>query len=141
MIAVDESVLIAAHRAEHPHHERAYTRLCEIATGTAPWCLPVFCVAEFVRVVTHPRVFSPPSDLSVAADFLARLLSSPTVRLLAPGASYWGHLRRALMQADARGNLAYEAQIAAVCAEHGATRLVTADRDFARFASLTPEFL
>jgi predicted nucleic acid-binding protein len=35
-----------------------------------------------------------------------------------------------------RGNLAFDAQIAAVCHEHGIDQLLTADRDFARFAQL-----
>jgi predicted nucleic acid-binding protein len=26
----------------------------------AAWAIPVFCVGEFLRVVTHPRVVSPP---------------------------------------------------------------------------------
>jgi len=46
--------------------------------------------------------------------------------------SFSQHLR----EADARGNLAFDAQIAAVCVEHRVTALLTADRDFARFAKL-----
>jgi predicted nucleic acid-binding protein len=38
---------------------------------------------------------------------------------------------------DARGNLAFDAQIAAVCLEHGARELITLDRDFARFPQLS----
>ncbi|MGH8609278.1 MAG: hypothetical protein ACREX9_18255 [Gammaproteobacteria bacterium] len=41
-----------------------------------------------------------------------------------------------MREADARGNLAFDAQIAAVCAEHRVTALLTADRDFARFSRL-----
>jgi predicted nucleic acid-binding protein len=40
--------------------------------------------------------------------------------------------------AAVRGNLAFDAQIAAVCFEHGVHELVTSDRDFARFSSLRP---
>jgi len=38
--------------------------------------------------------------------------------------------------ADARGNLAFDAQIAAVCRENGATRMLTLDRDFTRFPGI-----
>ena len=38
--------------------------------------------------------------------------------------------------ADARGNLAFDAQIAAVCVEHGAVSLLTLDRDFSRFPAI-----
>ena len=139
MIAVDSNVLIAAHRGEHPLHERALARLVEVGEGEAPWALPVFCLAEFLRVVTHPRVFTPPSSLDVALTFLDRLLESPAVRLLSPGTRFWSHLRSVTVAADAIGNLAFDAQIAAVCREHGADRLITADRDFARFPDLRLE--
>jgi hypothetical protein len=45
--------------------------------------------------------------------------------------------RAAVLSADARGNLVFDAQIAAVCLEHGASNLLTLDRDFARFPGIT----
>jgi toxin-antitoxin system PIN domain toxin len=141
VIAVDSNVLVAAHRQEHTAHRKALTRLQEIAEGEAPWGLPIFCVPEFLRVVTHPRVFSPPSDLAVASSFVDRLLESPSLRLLLPGDRFWACLRAALELADARGNLVFDAQIAALCEEHGVRDLVTGDRDFSRFTNLRPEFL
>jgi predicted nucleic acid-binding protein len=41
-------------------------------------------------------------------------------------------------EAKARGNLAFDAQIAAVCVEHGARDVWTFDRDFSRFPELRP---
>jgi len=38
--------------------------------------------------------------------------------------------------ADARANLAFDAQIAALCAEHGTSSLLTFDRDSSRFGNL-----
>ena len=99
--------------------------------------MPVYCLAEFLRVVTHPRVFIPPTELAVGLDFLERLLASPTVRLLLPGERFWTCFRQSCEQADARGNLAFDAQIAAVCAESGAGVLLTEDRDFSRFTGLS----
>jgi predicted nucleic acid-binding protein len=40
-----------------------------------------------------------------------------------------------------RGNLAFDAQIVASCIEHGVRELITADRDFSRFAAISPQFL
>jgi predicted nucleic acid-binding protein len=37
-----------------------------------------------------------------------------------------------------RGNLALDAQIAAVCREHGLAEILTEDRDFARFDGVVP---
>ena len=141
MISVDSNVLIAAHRNEHNLHAIAYDRLIEIAEGDAPWGLPVFCIPEFLRVVTHARVFSPPTSLPLALAFIDRLLDSPSIRLLVPSDGFWSSLRAVTEDSDARGNLVFDAQIAAVCQEHGAIDLITADRDFSRFPQIRPEFL
>lgn len=141
MIAVDTNVLIYAHRQETVHHSRALQQLKSLAEGDAPWGLPIFCIAEFTRIVTHLRVFTPPSDLRVALDFIDRLLESPSIRLLLPGQDYPSTFRRLCEAAKVRGNLAFDAQIAAVCVEHGARELITADRDFARFEALAPQLL
>ena len=141
MIALDSNVLIAAHRREHPLHSRAMSRILQIAEGDLPWCLPVFCLAEFLRVLTHPRVFTPPTSLEVVLAFIDGLLESPTIRVLFPGDQFWYHLRSKAINGDARGNLIFDAQIAALCQEFGAMDLVTADRDFTRFGGLRPDFL
>lgn len=98
-----------------------------------PWGLPVFCVGEFVRAVTHPRVLAPPSTLDDALEALRGLVASPTCRVLSPGNRWPALFERALRAGDARGNLAFDAQIVATCLEHGASRLFMRDRDFARF--------
>lgn len=141
MIAVDTNVLIYAHRRETEHHMRALERLRALAEGDSPWGLPVFCIAEFVRIATHLRVFTPPSELRIALDFVDRLLASPSARLLVPGHNYAATFRRVCEAAAVRGNLAFDAQIVAVCLEHGARELVTADRDFARFEAMRPQLL
>lgn len=136
MIAVDTNILIYAHRRESAHHPAALERITAIAESDTPWALPVFCLAEFVRVVTHLRVFDPPSTLSQALDFLGELVKSPSVRLLNPTVGFATAFHEACTAGRVRGNLAFDAQIAAVCREHGIDELLTADRDFARFPSL-----
>ncbi len=139
MIAVDTNVLIYAHREELPRHERALARLRELAEGDAAWGLPVFCLGEFVRVVTHPAVFSPPSTLEDAVEALDGLLGSPSLVVLSPGARYWPLVREALTEARATGTLAFDAQIVALCRESGARALLTEDRDFRRFTDFSLE--
>jgi toxin-antitoxin system PIN domain toxin len=136
MIAVDTNVLVYAHRAESSRHQRARTWLGFLAEGEAPWAIPVFCLGEFVRVATHRRVFDPPSTLPQAIDAVDAILESPSVRLLAPSSVHWPLLRAALAAGDATGNLVFDAQIAALCREHGIERILTEDRDFARFPFL-----
>jgi len=136
LIAVDTNVLVYAHRESSDHHAAAAAWLRHLAEGAVPWGLPVFVLGEFVRVVTHRRIFAAPSSLEAALDFLDALLESPTARLLAPGARFPELFAGQLRSAAARGNLVFDAQIAAVCAEGGAPRLLTGDRDFHRFPGI-----
>lgn len=136
MIAVDTNVLVYAHREELPQHKRARARLVELAEGHDRWGIPVFCLGEFLRVVTHPRLFAPPFTVDEATDALARVLDSPSLVVLIPGERYWPLLQETMRQGRAIGNLAYDAQIAALCREAGVRALLTEDRDFDRFHDL-----
>jgi toxin-antitoxin system PIN domain toxin len=136
VIAVDTNILVYAHREELPQHAAALGRLTALAEGEVPWAIPVFCLGEFVRVVTHPRLFDPPHTIDEACAALGRVLESPSVRVLNPGDFFWPMLAEALRAADATGNLAFDAQIAALCREGGVSELLTEDRDFDRFPEL-----
>lgn len=136
MIAVDTNILVYAHRTEAPKHDLARKWLLHLAEGDIPWALPVFSLGEFVRVVTHRSIFTPPSTLEQAIAALENLLESPSIRLLNPGPDYFRHLFNLLRSAEASGNLTFDAQIAALCREHGVDTLLTEDRDFKRFHGL-----
>jgi uncharacterized protein len=94
-------------------------------------------VGEFIRVVTHPsgplRRPTPPAQ---AIDALDALLASPSVRVLYPGRRYLPLLRGLVRDGHAKGNLVFDAQIGAVCLEHGATTIFTNDMDFRRFPGM-----
>ncbi len=141
MIAVDTNILVYAHREELPQHAAARARLTALAEGDAPWAIPVFCLGEFLRVVTHPRLFDSPHTIDEACAALDRVLESPNVRVLHPGDRYWPLLAEAVRAADAAGNLVFDAQMAAVCRESGVSALLTEDRDFDRFPHLRTQRL
>lgn len=136
MIAVDTNILVYARRAEMPLHRAAMAQLVALAEGEAPWALPVPCAVEFFRVVTHDRIFQPPTTPRAALAFVSALLESPTVRFIGGAPRFWSLFGALVEEGGIRGNLAFDAQIAAVCIEHGATEIVTEDRDFKRFAGI-----
>ncbi len=141
MIAVDTNVLIYAHRRGTDLNAVATAELVRLAEGTEPWALPVFCLIEFMRVVTHRRVFNPPSTVPQAMDFINGIVAAPTCHVALPGAGFLLQLETTVRQADARGNLMFDAQIAALCREHGIAALLTNDRDFERFDKLQVRYL
>jgi toxin-antitoxin system PIN domain toxin len=137
VIAVDTNILVYAHRSELPQHRSALAALTALAEGRARWGIPVFCLGEWLRVITHPRLFSPPNTVDEATAALERVLASPSLEIFQPGAAYPHLLAEAMRKAAARGNLVYDAQIVALCGERGVRSPLTEDRDFARFSGFS----
>lgn len=133
MIAVDTNLLVYAHRAESPWHAVARRHLAELAGGRAPWAIPWPCVYEFLAVVTHPRVFAPPTPLAAALAEVRGWMGSPSLVLLAEGTGHWDALDAVLTSGKVVGPRVHDARIAALCMFHGVRELWTADRDFSRF--------
>ncbi|HMN80689.1 MAG TPA: PIN domain-containing protein [Burkholderiaceae bacterium] len=136
MIAVDTNLLVYAHRGDSPFHAVALETVRQLAEGRASWAIPWPCVHEFYNIVTHPRVYSPPSTSTEAIDQIDFWLESPTLLLLAEDERHWPHLRQLIGKAKVQGPMVHDARIAALCLGHGVRELWSADRDFSRFPDL-----
>jgi toxin-antitoxin system PIN domain toxin len=137
MIAIDSNLLIYAHREDSPWHDAAYACIVDLAEGKAVWAIPWPCVHEFLAIVTHPRIYAPPTPLSKAIDQVDAWLGSPSLVILSESAKYWDELRSILQAGRVSGPLVHDARVAALCQQHGISELWTADRDFSRFPGLT----
>lgn len=136
MIAVDTNILVYAHRVDADRHVAAHQCLTALAEGRAPWAIPWPCLHEFVGVVTHRRVFRPPTPLGVALEQVSAWMESPSLVVLSESAGYWPTLVEVANGGRVAGPLVHDARIAALCLSHGVRELWTADRDFARFPGL-----
>ena len=138
MIAVDTNILVYAYNEDARLHPPAVETLRELAGGDAAWAIPVFVIGEFLRIVTNPRgPLTRPSGVVAAMEAVDVLVASPSARVLLPGRRYLPLLRGLMRSADAKGNLVFDAQVGALCLEHGATTILTNDKDFHRFPGLT----
>jgi hypothetical protein len=137
MIAVDSNLLIYAHREDSPWHNAAYARIAELAEGPAAWAIPWPCIHEFLSIVTHPRIYAPPTPLEKAIDQVEAWLESPNLVLLSESGDYWPQLRSILQTGGVSGPQVHDARVAALCQQHGVSELWTIDRDFSRFPGLT----
>ena len=136
MILPDVNVLVYAHRSDSTPEHSVYAAWVErMATGPEPFALSVLVLAGFLRIVTNPRIFRPPSTLDEALGFVRELLARPTARVIAPGPNHLAILEELCQQASATGKLVADAQHAAVAIEHGCT-MVSSDADFSRFPTL-----
>jgi toxin-antitoxin system PIN domain toxin len=137
VIAVDTNLLVYAHREDSPWHTGALDRLTELAEGRVGWAIPWPCLHEFLAIVTHPRIYAPPTPLGAAVDQIDAWLESPSLTLLAESEGYWPEVRSALVEGRIAGPQVHDARVAALCRLHGVRELWTADRDFGRFPGLS----
>lgn len=136
MIAVDTNLLVHAHREDSTWHAPAARALRQLAEGRSNWALPWPCVHEFLAIVTHPRIYAPPSSLAQAIDQVDAWLESPSLVLLTEGDGHWQTMRNTLGSSKLLGAQVHDARVAALCLQHGVTELWTADRDFGRIPAL-----
>lgn len=135
MILPDVDVLVGALRSDAPDHDRYRTWLETTASGPQPFGLSDVVLSGTVRVLTHPRVFHPPTPLDHVLTELDRLRSLPTCVVVSPGARHWAIFTDLCRRAGATGNLVPHAWLAALAVESG-SEWVSADRDFVRFPGL-----
>ena len=136
MIAVDTNILVYAHRIDSPWHPAAEKCVRELAEGRESWAVPWPCVHEFFSIVTHPRIYDPPTPPAAALDQIDAWLESPSLVLLAESPAYWTVLKSVLSRSGVRGPRVHDGRIAALCREHGVRELWSTDRDFTRFAEI-----
>ena len=136
MIGVDTNILVYAHREDSQWCALADARLTELAESGQPWAIPWHCIHEFLAIVTHPRIYTPPTSLKDAIDQVDCWLEAPTLFMLGETPGYWRKLREVLENSQVVGPTVHDARVATLCLQHGVAELWSADRDFGRFKGL-----
>jgi toxin-antitoxin system PIN domain toxin len=135
VLVLDVNVVLAAHRADHPHHAALRRWLEGVVGGTEPFSVPMVVWASFLRLATNRRAFAVPTPLAEAFAFVEAVCAQPRHLLLGPGPRHLELLQRLCEEADATGDLVPDGVIAAIALEHGCA-VASLDRDFARFKSI-----
>ncbi len=129
----DVNVLVAASRADHPHHDVARKWLessLDSATTGAAFTLMPMVIASFLRLVTSPKIFLLPTPVEEAVTFIDALLAAPGVQMAQLGPE-WSKLRQLCLAKGLGGNDIPDAWLSSAVAQIG-EHLVTFDRDFRR---------
>lgn len=135
MLLTDINVLVYAYRADAPDHRAFRDWLVGTIESDEAFGVCDLVLSGFLRVVTHPRVFDPPSPLEHALGFVEVLRAQPNAVTISPGPRHWDIFTRLCRSAGVKGNLVSDAYLAALAVEAGA-EWVTTDRDYARFPGL-----
>ena len=135
MILPDVNVLVQGFREDSPRYPEIRPWLENLVFSESSFGLSELVLSGFLRVVTHPRVFDPPTPFEDALGFVETLRGLPNCILIAPGPRHWAIFARLCRDSDAQGNLIPDAYLAALAIESG-SEWVTTDRDFGRFPEL-----
>jgi len=130
---IDVCILVAAHRADHPHHNRALEAVDAAAGSGFLWC--AHTRNGFLRLVTDRRIFDAPTPTPVALAAWQTWVDRPDARLLLDSVAAntrFGDLCRARAQL---GNAVYDLQLAALAMTDG-VELWSFDDDFAAIPAL-----
>lgn len=135
MILTDVNVLVYAYREDAPGHAGYRQWLEDLINSNQAYGVSDLVLSGFLRVVTHPRVFNPPSDLARALAFVRQIREQPNAVNIAPGPRHWDIFKSLCEAAGVKGNLVPDAYLAALAIESG-SEWVTTDRDYSRFPGL-----
>jgi toxin-antitoxin system PIN domain toxin len=135
MILPDANLLLYAYDQSSPFHPKAAAWFENLMSRPGPVILLPAVVFGFVRISTHPRIFTSPMSVAEASAHVRSWLGRKQVRLHDMLLDDVDAALSLLESAGTAGNLTTDAQIAAVALRLDA-EVHTADLDFGRFAGV-----
>ena len=135
MILVDVNVLVYSFREAAPDHLLYRRWLQDTINSDQAFGMAEPALAGFLRIVTHPQIFDPPTKPAEALEFAATLCGRPNCVRVRPRERHWEIFTRLCRAVSARGNFIPDAYLAALALETG-SEFITSDRGYARFPGL-----
>ena len=131
--AIDANLLLYASDQESPWHNAAVRRLDELALG--PEIVHLFwpTVMAYLRIATHPSIFSEPLSPEEAMQNVEGFLALPHVRSPGEHEGFWPAYRAAGEGVVLRGNVVPNAHVVALMRLYGVDAIWTRDRDYTKF--------
>ena len=135
MLLPDVNVLIYAFREDALEHQRFRDWVEDLLNGDEAYGVCDLVLSGFLRIVTHPAIFDPPSPIAGALAFVEEVRGQPNCVVIQPGVRHWDVFASLCRTSGARGNLVPDAYLAALAIESGSD-WITTDGDYGRFAGL-----
>jgi toxin-antitoxin system PIN domain toxin len=132
---LDVNVLVYAFRPDAERHADYRGWLEKLIASSEAFGLSELMLSGFLRIVTHPKVYKPPSRIDNALEAAQQIRAQPNCVPLRPGPRHWDIFTGLCRAVGATGNVVPDAYHAALAIEHGC-EFITTDRDFARFPGL-----
>lgn len=133
---LDANVLLYASDEASPLHRRALEFVEAMAGGPEIAYLLWPTVMAYLRIATHPAVFTRPLSADEAVGNIGQLLGRPHVQSPGEQDQFWLRYREVARDAVPAGNLVSDAHIVALMHENDVRTIWTHDRDFRRFRGI-----
>lgn len=134
--AIDANLLLHASDVDSPVHERAVELLDEVALGPEIAYLFWPVAMGYLRIATHPSVFTRPLSHAQARANLESLLALPQVQVVGEDESFWRRFAEVADDVAPTGNLVTDAHLVALMLANGVRTIWTRDRDYRKFAGI-----
>ncbi|WP_020396250.1 type II toxin-antitoxin system VapC family toxin [Thiolinea disciformis] len=135
MLLCDVNIFVYAHREDIPNHADYLAWLEALINSDQNFAVSELVLSGFVRIVTHPKIFNPPSTIEEAMEFITGIRSLPNCVVVAPNERHWEIFQNLCISTNAKGNHIPDAYHAALAIESGC-EWITTDRGFSRYAGL-----
>jgi len=136
--AIDTNLLLYAEDKASPFHTAALKFLDGLLESGSPVYATWDVLHSFLRIVTHPGIFSSPLTSQEAVHDIQKILDHPSMTVLPPSLESWAILSRLSTELHLRGNLIPDAITASILEANGIRTVYTNDRDFWKFPGLRP---
>ena len=104
MESPDVNILVNAFRRDAESHVVCRKWLEDRLNGLAVLAISSTVLSGYLRIVTHPKIFSNPSSLKEAMEFCKIIRASPIVIFIEPAERHWDIFCALSQQVNPQGN-------------------------------------
>lgn len=140
MYLFDVNVWVHAHREDSARHSEIAPFVRDVLNRPKPFAYSPLILCGFLRVVTHPRVFTLPTPFDTAMAFADSIAGHPRSYPVQPGEAHWNIFTHLCYAAKPSGNRFPDVFLAALAIESGCS-FITCDRGFEQFPGLALKIL
>ncbi len=134
--SLDVNILLYASDRSSPLHSKATLFLEQCASDAELCYLAWPTLMSYLRIATHPRIFTHPLTPHEVLKNIDTLLNLPHIRSLSEGDGFLEVYREVIGEIPVRGNLVPDAYLVALLRQHDVRKLYTVDTDFRKFSWL-----
>ncbi len=135
MQLLDVNILLYAFRADAPDHTQYRDWYATLLNSPSAFGYCDVVATGFLRIASHPRIYSPPSTLDKAFAFVNQMRTAPNAVLVEPSTRHWGIFEGLCQQVMVKSKDITDVYLAALAIESGC-EFITADKGFSRFPNL-----